>query len=194
VRLIMIRHGRPEWHRPFFISLSRFEHTSAGYDTAHLSSAGVEAIHALAQRLPRAFLLSSDLPRARETAEVLRGGARTIVCSSLFRELQAPRIASGLLGRLWAPTWVWSLVHWCCWILGIGECPEKPRAAWKRTARAADKIFEYFGAEETIILVSHGWFMILLATQLRWRGMIERGPLIPRTGFGAVTEYLLRYE
>jgi broad specificity phosphatase PhoE len=190
----MIRHGRPEWRRPFFTLLSQFERTSAGYDAARLSEEGAEAVHSLARQLPKAFIMSSDLPRARETAEIVRGGGRAIECASLFRELQAPRVASGLLGRLWAPTLVWSLMHWCCWILGIGDCSEKPRAAWNRVARAADKILEHFGTEEGIILVSHGWFMILLAIHLRWRGVIERGPLIPRTGFGALTEYLLRPE
>jgi len=190
----MIRHGRPEWRRPFCTSLSHFERASSGYDAARLSVEGAEAVQPLAQQWAKVFILSSDLPRARETAEIVRGRGRAIECASLFRELQAPRVASGLLGRLWAPTLVWSLVHWCCWILGIGDCPEKPRAAWNRAARAADKILEHFETEANVILVSHGWFMILLAIHLRWRGVIERGPLIPRTGFGALTEYLLRLE
>jgi hypothetical protein len=47
MRLILIRHGRPEWHLPFLISLSQFEHVSAGYDAAHLSSEGKRAIGTL---------------------------------------------------------------------------------------------------------------------------------------------------
>jgi hypothetical protein len=40
--------------------------------------------------------------------------------------------------------------------------------------------------------VSHGCFMIVLALCLRWRGLIDRGPLLPRVGYGAMTEYLFK--
>ena len=103
MRLILIRHGRPEWRRPFLISLSQFERVSPGYDAARLSKAGAEAVQPLAQQWPQAFMLSSDLPRARDTADTIAGQGRAIECTPLFRELQAPRITADLWGRLWAP-------------------------------------------------------------------------------------------
>ena len=71
---------------------------------------------------------------------------------------------------------------------------ETPRIAWSRVAKATDRILKHFETEETIILVSHGWFLSLLAIHLRWRGLIARGPLIPRTGYGGMTEYLFHNE
>lgn len=162
---------------------------------AHLSREGAEAIGVLAQRLPTAPILSSDLPRAQETAEILRcESGMTVKFSPLFRELKASCIATSLLGRLWAPTMMWSIVRCCCWVSGIGHCSEGPRSAWDRVARATRKILEHFETEPTIILVSHGWFMILLAIYLRWYGLIRHGPLVPKVGYGAMTEYLLRCE
>jgi broad specificity phosphatase PhoE len=108
--------------------------------------------------------------------------------------LQAPRLATHFISELWAPSLVWSLVHGCCWVLGIGQCPEWPRAAWTRVAQATRKILAHLEAGENIILVSHGWFITLLALHLRWRGLIERGPLIPKTGYGAMTAYHLRVK
>jgi broad specificity phosphatase PhoE len=192
MRLIMIRHGRPEWQPPLWVSLSRFERISVGYDAAHLSREGMSAIVALAKRLPKALILSSDLPRARETAGIIGRGSGTIEFDPVFREVQTPRITTRLLGRLWAPAAVWALTRRCCWILGIGQCSEWPGAAWNRTAKATDEILKHFETEADIILVSHGWFMVMLALHLRWRGLIERGPLIPKVGFGAMTEYRIR--
>lgn len=189
----MIRHGRPEWRPPFLLSLSQFEHTSAGYDATCLSREGTTQIEILAKQLPKALILSSDLCRARETAEIIgRECGVMIEFDSLFRELQAPRITTCLLDRLWAHRVIWSLVHWCCWITGVGQCSEGPRAAWNRTAQATDKILAFSGTEKNIILVTHGWFMIMLALHLRSRRLIERGPFIPRVRYGAATEYLLR--
>jgi len=192
MRLIVIRHGRPEWQSPLLLSLARFECLSAGYDAARLSGEGRRAIEALAKRLPPAFILSSDLPRARETAEIIGCGSKAIEFDALFREVPTPRIGMGLLGRLWAPAVIWALIRRCCWVLGIGEGTEKPRAAWSRTARATDKILKHFEREKDIILVSHGWFMVMLVLHLRWRRLIEHGPFLPRVGYGVITEYHLR--
>jgi broad specificity phosphatase PhoE len=188
----MIRHGRPEWHPPCLSSLSQFEYISADYDAAHLSGEGRRAVDALAEELPPYPILSSDLLRARETATILGRTTNVIGFDSSFRELQAPRIVSSLIGKLLAPWIMWSAAHGCCWILGIGQCPEWPRAAWSRATQAANKILAQSENKDGLILVSHGWFLVLLTLHLRWRGMIEHGPFIPRTGYGAATQYYLR--
>jgi hypothetical protein len=56
------------------------------------------------------------------------------------------------------------------------------------------KILKHFETEANIILVSHGWFMTMLALHLRRRELIERGPPLPKVGFGAKTEYRIRDE
>ena len=192
MRLVVIRHGRPEWHLPFVMSLAQYDRVSPGYDAAGLSAAGRRAIETLVGRLPSALILSSDLPRARETAETIACG-RAITFDAVFREVPSSQIATRFLGWLWAPSALWPPIERCCWFLGIGECAENPRSAWGRAARATDEILER-SEEETVILVSHGFFMTVLALYLRRRGLIGRGPLLPRVGYGAVTEYLLRTE
>jgi broad specificity phosphatase PhoE len=191
MRLAVIRHGRPEWRLPFMISLAQFEHVSTGYDAAGLSAEGKRAIETLAGRLPKALILSSDLPRARETAEIIGRGKEAIGFSAVFREVPTSQIATNLLGRLRAPTVAWELIKRCCWVLGIGECPEKPRAAWDRAAEAAVEILKH-SCDEGVILVSHGCFTAVLVLYLRSRGLIKHGPLLPRVGYGAATEYWLR--
>lgn len=172
------------------ISLAQYDRVSPGYDAAGLSAAGKEALEACAGRLPEALILSSDLPRARETAEIIARG-RPIAFDAVFREVPSSRIATRLLGRLWAPAALWTLVERCCWVLVIGECEENPRSAWERAARATDAILKH-SEEETVILVSHGFFLTVLILYLGRRGLIARGPRLPRVGYGAATEYNLR--
>jgi len=188
VHLILVRHGQPDWQTPRCISLSQFRQRAITYDATHLSQQGSDAIRSLAARLPGAAILSSDLLRARETAKILGRGTAAIRCDPLFRELQAPIIASCLLDELRVPPIIWSLIHWCCWLVGIGQFSERPRAAWNRAAKAAEKILSFEGGD-TVVVVSHGWFIFLLTIYLRSHGLIVRGPFIPRLSFGGVTRY-----
>jgi broad specificity phosphatase PhoE len=165
---------------------------SVEYDEAHLSEDGARAAAAIARQLPQVPILSSDLPRARETAEAIADGKRAIAIDPLFREVPNTRIARGLLGKLWAPADIWAFVRRCFWIIGAGDCSEKPREAWGRASKATDKILKQGKQQNDVILVSHGWFLTVLALHLRWRGLIERGPLLPRVGYGAMTLYHLR--
>lgn len=93
MRLILIRHGQPEWRPPHLISLSQYRQGITAYDAAHLSDAGIRAMEVLATRLPEAVVLCSDLIRAKETAEIIGRGKATIKFDAAFRELQAPTIA-----------------------------------------------------------------------------------------------------
>ncbi len=96
--LIMIRHGQPEWRLPRRLSFAQFQKLSAGYAKAPLAKEGREAIAALAQTLPPALILSSDLPRARETAEILNKN-QAVKLDPLFRELQSPRLSFASTGQ-----------------------------------------------------------------------------------------------
>jgi hypothetical protein len=55
-----------------------------------------------------------------------------------------------------------------------------------------DEILKQGERQKDVILVSHGWFLTVLALHLRWRGLIERGPLLPHVGYGGMTVYHLR--
>jgi broad specificity phosphatase PhoE len=193
VTVILVRHGQPDWQTPRCISLSQFRQRAIAYDATHLSQQGSNAIRSVAARLPQAAILSSDLLRARETAEILGRGAATTRFDPLFRELQAPTIAGRFLDELRVPPIIWSLIHWCCWLVGIGQFSEGPRAAWNRAAKAAEKILSFEGGD-MVVVVSHGWFILLLTTYLRSHGLIVRGRLIPQLSFGGVTHYRVKAD
>jgi broad specificity phosphatase PhoE len=193
MQLILIRHGRPDWRLPRLVSLAEYQHGLLTYDTAHLSTDGIRAIEVLAPQLPQAPILSSDLIRARETADIIGHDTVCVQFDSAFRELQAPTLRAHWLGGVRLPPALWSLVHWDCWLFGVGEQSETPHAAWRRAKRATDLIRVAFGKADTLILVSHGWFITLLTLYLRKRGLIRHGPLVPDVRhFGGMTEYQFR--
>jgi broad specificity phosphatase PhoE len=193
IRLILVRHGQPDWQTPRCTSLVQFRQRTVAYDATRLSQPGIDAIRSLVARLPEVAILSSDLLRARETAEILRRGTAGIRFAPLFRELQAPIIANRFLDELRVPPIIWSLTHWFCWLVGIGQFSEGPRAAWKRAARAAERILS-FEDGDTLIVVSHGWFIFLLTIYLRSHDLIARGPLMPQLSFGGVTHFGLKLD
>ena len=190
MRLILIRHGRPDWRLPHLISLAEYQQGLLTYDAAHLSADGIRNLEALAPCLPAARMLSSDLIRARETSNVIKPATACVQFDSAFRELQAATLRARWLKNVRLPPTLWSVIHWGCWLVGIGECSESPRSAWQRAGQATALIRAVFSKADTIILVSHGWFITLLTLYLRKHGLIKHGPLMPNVRrFGGLTEY-----
>jgi broad specificity phosphatase PhoE len=193
MRLIIIRHGQAGARLRGCITLAQHQQAITAYDAAHLSDNGVRSIRSLVAQLPEAPILSSDLLRARETAEIIGGGRATIRLDSVFRELQEPTLVAPALKRVRLPPALWSVLHWVCWLVDIGKCIEGPRAAWKRARQATGLILSLFNEEDTLILVSHGWFITLITIYLRQQRLIEHGPLLPQAwSFGGMTEYDVR--
>ena len=193
MRLILIRHGRPDWRLPRIISLAEYQRGLLTYDTAHLSADGIRAIEALALRLPAARILSSDLLRARETANIIRHDTACVQFDAVFRELQAATLRTRWLKSARIPPLLWSMIHWGCWLVGVGECSECPRDAWQRAGRATELIRAAGREADTLIVVRHGWFITLLTLYLRQQGLIDHGPCVPNVRhFGGMTKYDLR--
>jgi broad specificity phosphatase PhoE len=192
VKLILIRHGRPDWQFPRFSTLLQFERGVEGYDEAGLSESGSKAIADAVAQLPTAKILSSDLLRARMTAEILAEfSQQPIEFDPIFREVKTTKISSGHLGKLWGPNFIWTLLRFLAWLTGIGDYVESPRQLWQRLAKVHQILRSHFETEDTIILVSHGWFITLLALYLRLQRTIESGPILPGTDYGSSTEYIL---
>jgi broad specificity phosphatase PhoE len=77
--------------------------------------------------------------------------------------------------------------------VGIGQFSEGPRAAWNRAAKAAEKMLS-FEDGDTLIVVSHGWFIFLLTIYLHSHSLIVHGPFIPKLSFGGVTHYWVKVD
>ncbi len=193
MKLILVRHGRPEYQSARVASLYRFQELVLEYDKAGLSSVGKQDIIATAKNLPQAPIESSDLRRARETAEILATILEApIHFNSLYREVKVSKLTIAHLEKWESSTSIWKILRLTSWLLGVGEFEEGPRQVWSRVMKAVQYLLVQFEQKETIILVSHGWFITLVALRLRLKRLVIKGPILPTVEFGAATPYLLR--
>lgn len=183
-----IRHGHPDVpkNRPR-VSRDEFNRYLDAYDAAGLSPSEAARLQALYATYPRPDLvLSSDLPRARETAILFARGADVRV-DPVFREVPVflpPGESWFLTGRWPGEVW-WSYLR-VAWFRGAQrETPEQSRA---RVADAIDLIEAALASAGGVGLVSHAGFLLLLVDTMKRRGLVA-GPRLPSIGFGRATAY-----
>lgn len=112
-------------------------------------------------------LITSDLPRARDTASLLFGvAASSIETLALYREVPLPRFRN-TSRRL--PAGALLAASRLGWYFGWMESEEPRAETLRRVDKAATTLVETSRTED-ITLVSHGFFLLLLGKELRARG------------------------
>lgn len=171
VRIILIRHGRPdipisprESHRGFRNYIDAYE--AAGLDPA---DAPPEEVRDLVGELSSIF--SSHKRRAHESARALAPHAEVIV-DPLFVEapLAGPRIP---LLRMRVSKW--AVISRVLWHAGYHPEIENYRQAKHRAAEAADILVRKANEQGASALVAHGYFNLLIGRDLRRRGFRKSG-------------------
>lgn len=163
-RIHVIRHAQPVVHYPppaAWIEAGHLNDLLDRYDASTIVP--FEKRAALTGKL-----LASDLPRARDTASMLFGiSPAHIETHSMFREVPLPRFENKAR-RL--PAGALLAISRVGWYTGTMPCEEPRRASIQRAARAADFLCEELERADTINLVSHGFFLLLLGRELNRRG------------------------
>ncbi|MEQ9367369.1 MAG: histidine phosphatase family protein [Leptospirales bacterium] len=178
-----VRHGRPSLrysHTPWrWISAGELNRLFDAYDEAGLDARWNEPrLNFLRKNrsvdwwrnLVSAPALSSDLPRAFETAALYTGGAAAdIPRDALFRETPLARFRwTGIK----MPTIALLTLARFGWYTGWLDCAESRRDTHIRVRAAADRLEAEAAAaaDGRITLYSHGFFLWLLGRELRQRG------------------------
>jgi probable phosphoglycerate mutase len=173
--LIVMRHGETDWNR---------QHRFQGQIDVPLNATGRAQAERLAQRLAdEAFdvVVSSDLQRARSTAELAAGG-RDIVCEPLWREQ-----SFGVLEGLDAPTIIERHPQlWAHWLRQDADYAlpegESVRAFHARVLQALQRLVQQHPGAKVAVF-THGGVLDML-----WRAartLPLHGPRlcdIPNTG------------
>jgi len=168
-RLILVRHGETEWNKSF-----RYQ----GHSDIHLNDNGIEQVVRVRDRLAGEridVIYSSDLSRARETAEIIASMHDGVeICQSpLLREMNFGQAEGmtfdeikerypGIAGDLQAWRTRSPEVH-----LPDGESIAQVAA---RVARFAGKLKEH-EPEETVLVVAHGGSLQVLICMLLGIGL-----------------------
>ncbi len=138
------------------------------YDTYDLEACAVDL-----PEVEKVFI--STLSRSERTATYL--GMTEYEKSSLFNEVEAKAFVDT---KYRFPKLGWLIAGRILWSLGLVKRSESKIRTHKRAKEAADSMIE--AKESSIMIVSHGFFMLLLARQLQKRGFKGRISEHPKHG------------
>ncbi len=167
MKIVLMRHGRPDFDFSRWISAGEFARIAHEYDTAAIVDTPPPQAVAIARQCQA--VVCSDLVRSPLSAAAL--GCENIVFSShLFRESPLPYPDSGNI-RLGLSAW--AVLLRTAWLVGYAQNGESFRAARQRAQEATRKLVELAQMHDTVLLVGHGVMNRLLAKVLRNQGWRE---------------------
>jgi len=165
-RVVLARHGKPDWDSTTWIPGRDLGEWSRGRDAApidpaHQPSGQLRRIAASAHGL-----IASPLRRSLESAHLLSPKAIPLV-DSVFREVELPTdIRSGLP----LPPQVWVKLARTGWYAGWSPGAESYEDAKRRAALAAETLAELVLDHGCLLVVGHGIFNGLIGAELRREG------------------------
>lgn len=166
IRVVLIRHGKPDVARGRWITHKKFQDYIEAYEQAglHPESPPPEWLVDLARQARRIY--ASDRPRARESARALAPHAE-LSMSSLFMEaqLKSPRLP---LVRLKPPAW--AVIARLAWHAGHDGGIEDFRDARERAEKAVEMLADTAEEDGIAVLVAHGYFNAIVGRTLRKQG------------------------
>jgi broad specificity phosphatase PhoE len=173
VQIALVRHGRPLVDAPRRIGATGLSTWIEAYDRAGIDPRLPPPPRARTLARVSDRILSSDLPRSRDSARLLAEG-RPVESLRLFREAGLPALP---VSGLDLPPQLWALVARVGWLLGWSRSTESAALARERAAAAAEHLCAVAERHGSVLLLGHGIINTLIARQLRAAGW--RGPALP---------------
>ncbi len=174
-RIITVRHGLPDQDRNVRITAREYGDWWAGYDRSGLAPGQTPPAELFDLAAQAATVVSSTLPRAIETAEMLTRGAREIRHDPIYVEAPLPPPPTPFL-RL--RPGAWGVVSRSFWFWGYApNRVENHFAAWRRVAQVASRLIDLSAAGD-VMLCGHGYLNWMLDRRLRkvgWRKSAHAG-------------------
>ena len=161
-KITLIRHGRSAHVVKGLLDLAAFRKWREAYEAAGIDPADrpPPELHAAAEQA--AIIVSSDAPRAIESARKLAPD-RDVITSPLLREL---RMEPPALRWIRLPMAGWALVFGVQWLRRKLATPEDEQ----RARAAADWLIDLAAGD--LVVVTHGSFRLLLAREFESRGWV----------------------
>lgn len=176
MRIGLVRHFKVHCPHKKMMTSEEFRQWSKKYEHAKIIKNAVEMYG-----IQWDICYSSDLPRAVTTAKEVYSG--NINFDKLLREVDnAPFIHTE---RLRLPFALWHICGRLAWLFKSKSQPETIRGTKKRVRRFMNKID---WSKENILIVSHGFMMYNLQSELRKRGF--KGIKVRHVKNGFLYEYI----
>ncbi len=183
MKIILMRHGKPDFDFSRRVKATDFAHIIYEYDTAGIVDQPPTQAMELAQQCNAVVV--SDLIRSGLSAHALKL-ENIVLTSDLFKEASLPYPSKG---NLKFSISIWAVLLRVAWRLGYSQNGESFKAASNRAKEAAGVLMQLAEEHGSVLLVGHGVMNRLLAKALRkhsWQ--TEISPSSKHWAFG-VYEY-----
>jgi len=183
MKIILLRHGKPEGISNSPISASRMRSWIDQYNSASISRHSHASEQDLKIISESELLICSGLKRSNDSAVRLMTD-QPIMENVVFREAELPH--SNLRTFKIKPA-VWAVVFRVFWYLGYSKGVESRAKTRSRAEKAAVEIIGLAEQYDVVALVGHGIFNRFLAAELLERGFL--GPRKPSSRYWGVSVY-----
>lgn len=170
MEIVLVRHGRPLAPRGAFLRGDAIGEWVRGYEAATVDPGAHPPSDLRSTITGASCVISSDAPRARESALQLVSPDRVIVDAD-FREAALPPSVGTAL-RL--PASVWVAIARLAWHFDLVSSSEPRRDALARADRVAHRLAMLASEHGRVAVIGHGWFNRLVAASLTRRGWRSR--------------------
>lgn len=183
MKITLVRHGKPETSENPKVGAVGFAKWVRAYNHSlvHVNS---QPSKALCKKVNDSYTISSDLNRAKHSAELCTGRVPDLVLKEL-REMDIPRLKlpfSTSVGN-------WLIISRVLWLLGISGRGESFKVARQRVLSVVDLLLEQAQKNGDITVFGHGFTNRFVAKELKCRGWhIQR----QSKGFWGATELVNR--
>ncbi|MDZ4740994.1 MAG: histidine phosphatase family protein [Alphaproteobacteria bacterium] len=171
IRIVLIRHGKPDMERSRWLSHKKFQDFIEQYERAGLDPDNLppEWLVKLVRQARRVF--ASDRPRARESAQAVAPHAE-VQHSPLFMEaqLKSPRLPVVRMKPA-----AWAIVARLAWHAGHHAGIEDFGDAKDRAIKTVDMLSDVAQEDGIAVLVAHGYFNAMVGRNLNKRGWKRYG-------------------
>lgn len=167
----MIRHGKPQITENQRITLSDFKKWVEKYDHTGVFEESFYPAKTLEKIQAANIVITSNLKRSIESAKLLNPNLDPTM-DPLFRETEFPAPSKPLRSIKLKPC-IWIVLLNLLWISGYSNGCESFCDARKRAKKAAKLLVDYAEKCNSVVLVGHGFFNLLIARELKkmgWKG------------------------
>lgn len=183
MKIVLMRHGRPQMPLLEKINASAFVQWVDDYNQATLCASSMPSLLARQCAQNAKVLVCSDLKRSRASAELLNS-ERIVLADAIFNEADLP-VAHWQSLRLSPKTW--AIVFRVLWFLGYAKNCQSVMKTGQRAQVAAEKLIAMTEVHGDVLFVGHGVFNRFLAKRLRKAGW--QGAKNPGVGHWAFSVY-----
>ncbi|PUB09979.1 histidine phosphatase family protein [Paenisporosarcina sp. OV554] len=176
MEISLIRHGKSQLTENDRITCLEFKKWVERYDCNGVFEVSKHPSETLEIMETAKIVITSDLKRSVESAKLLNPKVKTIP-DPLFRETELPTSSMKLFDLKLRPS-IWAVILRLLWFSGYSNECESLSTAKLRAKKASQQLIDYADEHRSVVLVGHGFFNMLIATELQkkgWKGKRKTG-------------------